>query len=189
MAKSKPQSRSPLAAKTGGGALHMQEITGQALFNLRGAPDNAQFTAAAETALGIALPVAPNTSAQAGGRTILWLGPNEWQIRAADSLRAKTWKALQEVRTAAEENAALVDISDYYTVIRIEGGGAREALAAGCPLDLHPSQFAVGQCAQSRYGRAAVLIFQCGDAPVFDIQVRWSFADYVWEYLRAACGQ
>ena len=183
------KSRSPLAAKTGGGALALEEITGQALFNLRGSPADEKFTAAAESALGGALPVAPNTTAQAEGRTVFWLGPDEWQVRVSESARAKTWTALKKVRAAAANGAAVVDISDYYTVIRIAGGGARDALAAGCPLDLHPKKFAAGQCAQSRFGRAAVLLFQCGDAPVFDIQVRWSFADYLWEYLRAAGGK
>ncbi|MBE8157836.1 MAG: sarcosine oxidase subunit gamma [Betaproteobacteria bacterium] len=182
--------RPPLAAKTGGGPLGMSEITGEILFNLRGLPKDEKFTAAAAEFLGGALPVRPNTTTAAAGRTIFWLGPDEWLVRAPETAHAETAAALEKTRRAAKDgNAAVAEVSDYYTVIRISGGGARAALAAGCPLDLHPQQFTVGQCAQSRFGRAAILLFLRGGAPVFDIQVRRSFADYLWEYLRAAGGE
>ncbi len=179
------KTRSPLAAKTGGGALAMQEITGQALINLRGRADCEPFAAAVRDALGAPLPVAPNTTAAAGGRRIFWLGPDEWLVRAPETMRGEIFTALQKTRAAAEGHAAVVDVSDYYTIIRIAGARARDALAAGCPLDLHPQQFAVGQCAQSRFARAAILLWHSSDAPEFELQVRWSFAEYLWEYLEA----
>lgn len=177
--------RSPLAAKTGGGSLAMQEITGQTLLNLRGKADDAEFIQAATAVLGVQLPLSANTTTAAGDTSVFWLGPDEWLVRtaaASHTIAGSLQKALADV------HAAVVDVSDYFTVIRIAGAAAREALAAACPLDLHPQKFLPGSCAQSHYGQAAVLLHLVDEAPTFDIQTRWSYADYVWEYLRAAGG-
>ena len=165
----------------------MAEIADETLFNLRGSLADEKFTAAALANLGAALPAEPNTTVSASGRTVFWLGPDEWQVRADSSARAKTAAAVEKTRAAAE-HAAAADVSDYYTVVRISGAGARAALSAGCPLDLDPRRFSAGMCARSRFGRAAVLLFQRDGTPVFDIQVRRSFAGYLWEYLRAVGG-
>ena len=36
-------------------------------------------------------------------------------------------------------------------VLHLSGAPVREVLAQGCPLDLHPSVFGAGQCAQSHF--------------------------------------
>ena len=51
----------------------------------------------------------------------------------------------------AGADAAAVDVGSGYTVLEISGAQAREALARGCPLDLHPRVFKTGQCAQSHF--------------------------------------
>jgi len=76
-----------------------------------------------------------------------------------------------------------VEVSDYYTVIRLSGEKVRPVLASGTPLDLHRSVFSKGRCAQTRFGTASVLLSVHDDIPLIDLQVRWSFAEYVWKYL------
>ena len=176
----RPVYRSPLAAKTPGGVLDMREITDFSLVNLRGQGD--EFRRAAAKVLGAELPAA-NTAVSVGdGRTIFWLGPDEWLVR---DMRESAPKALFDLSKTM--HAAAVEVSDYYALIRFGGGSARHALADGCPLDLEA--FAAGQCAQSRLGVAAILLHQTDDSPTYEAQVRWSFADYVWEYLRTAAGE
>ena len=168
--------RSPLATKTPDDKL--REITDLALVNLRGRGD--AFMKAAEEELGAALPIAPNTTISVGKRIIFWLGPDEWLVRDTESAAATKivdW-------AAATSAAAAVLVSDYYTVIGIGGARAKPALATACPLDL--DILGVGQCAQSHFGQAAIMIYCCDNTPNFELLVRWSFADYVWEYLRAA---
>lgn len=148
---------------------------------LRGNPDDKAFTGAAASVLGAALPVEPNTTAASGDVTIQWVGPDEWLIHtppgAEKALGAKLTEAL------AGQHCAVVDVSDYYTVIRLAGRHARGVLAKGCPLDLHPRSFKPGDCAGTLYFKAAIRLVQIDDAPCYDLQVRWSFADYVWENL------
>ncbi|MGU9951921.1 MAG: sarcosine oxidase subunit gamma [Gammaproteobacteria bacterium WSBS_2016_MAG_OTU1] len=175
--------RSPLAGKSGGEVLQMQEIVEQTLINLRGKTDDDAFMQAVQNSLG-ALPVVANTTTSINNGVIFWLGPDEWQVRFHSPPAAEVLSSLRQSLTNV--HAAYNEISDYYTVIRIAGEQARDALAAACPLDLHKLQS--GSCAQSHYAKAAVLLYQKDDTPTFDLQVRWSYAEYVWQYLCAATG-
>jgi len=175
------------------GDLCLRELPWCGKINLRGDPGDANFTRAAAEALGVALPLAPNTVA-ADARaavTVFWLGPDEWLIHCP---LADADKLLQELRRRlAALHCAVTEVTDYYTVLELRGVDAAAVLARGCPLDLHARAFPAGSCAQSRFGNASVLLHRpaapdgggdsSADSTVFWIQVRWSFTEYVWDYL------
>ncbi|SMG00633.1 sarcosine oxidase subunit gamma [Burkholderia singularis] len=146
------------------------------LVNVRGEPDDAAFVRAFEQTVGCLPPVEPNTVARAAEYDVLWLGPDEWLVRsngpvASGQLEAKLVPALNGIYAAA------VDVGSGYTVVEASGERVRDVLARGCPLDLHPRVFGVGQCAQSHYFKASIVLVATGDA-TFEIVVRRSFADY-----------
>jgi sarcosine oxidase, subunit gamma len=62
-------------------------------------------------------------------------------------------------------------------------------LAKGCPIDLHPRAFSIGQCAQSRLAKAPILIGQIENQPFFELIFRRSFADYLWTWLETAAAE
>jgi sarcosine oxidase subunit gamma len=171
--------RTPLIDKTSNGLLNMQELAPQTMINLRGNMADETFQTATLPVLQCALPTAPNTTVQVGDIHVLWLGPNEWLIRAPETKRDSLITSLKGALEGV--TAAMVDVSDYYTVIRISGVHAHDALAVGCPLDKRT--MTTGSCAQSHYAQAAILLYQTDDTPTFELQVRWSYAEYLWEYL------
>ena len=149
-------------------------------------PADSALTGTIERALECSLPRAPNTFrvAQAGHK-VLWLGPDEWLIVTPEGGEAPL---AQSVRQAAGDGfATVVELGSGQTVIGISGQRAREVIAKGCPLDLHPRAFGPGRCAQSRLARALVTLVQVDDAPTFELIVRRSFADYLWQWLLDAC--
>jgi sarcosine oxidase subunit gamma len=79
-----------------------------------------------------------------------------------------------------------VDNSSGLTMIRISGANAANLLATDCPLDLHPSQFKHGQCAQTRLARAGMTLSPLADGSGFDVIIRRSFADYLLLWLQDA---
>ena len=145
-------------------------------------------SAAFELAFGFALPAEPNTAAgkgKAGTKTrveALWLGPDEWWVLGADPAKqaAKLAKALDG------QPAAVTEVSESRTCIRAAGPRARDLLAKGCPLDLHPRVFKTGACAQGQLAKASVLIHQVDDEPAYDVYVLRSFAEYLWLWLEDA---
>ena len=134
-----------------------------------------------EQCLGIALPLRPNTVSTGDAYTAFWLGPDEWLIHCAEDAQAGTVASLRDA--LRQKHAAVTDVSDYYMVIRMSGDRAREVLSKGTPFDVHPAVFRAGACAQTCYGHASILLHCVDDAPIFDIQVRWSFAEYLWAYF------
>ncbi len=119
--------------------------------------------------LGFGLPVEPNTVA---GDLALWLGPDEWLVVGADEAQA----------AAARAWGAIVDVSGQRTVIELAGPHAIDVLAKGCALDLHPRAFGLGQCAQTLYAKAPIILLPRGDHTYW-LLVRSSYAEYLAEYL------
>jgi sarcosine oxidase subunit gamma len=76
-------------------------------------------------------------------------------------------------------------------VLHLSGTPARDVLAQGCPLDLHPRIFKRGASAGSHFFKASVWLWQTDEAPVYELLVRRSFTGYVWlmlERASAECG-
>ena len=152
--------------------------------NLRGDPDDAAFTSAVETVLGLALPMEPNTTAAHGDLLALWLGPDEWLVVTPPDSQA----AFQDSLEAALDgmHVSVTDVTGGQTVITLGGPNARDVLAKGCPLDLHPSAFRPGDCAQTLVAKANVTLRCVDDAPSYELIVRRSFADYAALWLHDA---
>lgn len=149
--------------------------------NLRGDPEDMEFASNVERALGIALPLVPNTVCTSVEYSVFWLGPNEWLIHCAEDRQAETEQKLR--RSLNGRHVAITDVSDYYVVLRMTGDKALEVLSKGTPFDVHPTVFNPGACAQTFYGHATILLHCVDRGPTFDIQVRWSFAEYLWSYF------
>ncbi len=155
---------------------------------LRGDAGDPEFAGAVERAIGLVPPTEPNTAAGpadlADGPRILWLGPDEWLAVGAGNGQTDLAAALASA--TKDRHAAIVDVSDGRAVIEVTGRHARDVLAKGCPLDLHPRVFSAGRCAQSLIAHAHVILHQVDDAPRYEVYVHRSFADYLWRWLEDA---
>ena len=164
--------------------VHLAEKSPVGKLNLRADPADSPLMRAFESVLGSALPLEPNQTTGEGARVALWLGPDEWLITVPGGQEHALLAALSDA--AAEHHVALCNVTDARIVLTLSGRRARDVLEKGCGLDLHPRVFQTGHCAQTRLARAAVLLLQTGDNPVYDIHVAWSFAAYLWNWLEDA---
>jgi sarcosine oxidase subunit gamma len=134
-------------------------------------------------ALRVPLPSTPNRVGATGSTRALWLSPDEWLIVAkpGDSL-----SLARKARAAVEPFAgAVVDVSAHRTLLELRGPAARDLLARGCSLDLHPLAFPPDACAQTLLARVDVILFHFGK-DAFGVFVRASFATYLVTWLRDA---
>jgi sarcosine oxidase, subunit gamma len=129
---------------------------------------------------GVFLPLTPNRVAATGGLRVLWLGPDEWLV-VADNDTPDLLPRLE--RAVAGRGAAIHDLSSSRVIIEIEGVAARDLLAAGCGLDLHPRVFGPGQCAQTLLARVPVILDQLDDAPHYRVLVRRSYARWLVDWM------
>jgi sarcosine oxidase subunit gamma len=152
--------------------------------NLRGDPSDGAFVSGVERALGLALPVEPNTVSYGDGKQALWLGPDEWLIVTPKDEQSAVAVALVEALSGVF--SSVTDITGGQTLITLSGKRARDVLAKGCSLDLHPRAFGEGQCAQTLVAGVGVTLLWASPEPSFDLIVRRSFAEYLALWLHDA---
>lgn len=181
---------SPLSAAAGrltavtrasGGALRLAELPFLAQIDLRLDPGGPAAEAAG-LALGAPLPLEPCTSVRTGDLAVLWLGPDQWLVvgppGAQEDLEARLRKA------AGEAHVSVTDVSAQRTTLLVSGPRARDLLAHGCSLDLHPEVFGPGACARTALARAqVVLVAREQTRAGFWVLVHSSFAGYLTDWL------
>jgi sarcosine oxidase subunit gamma len=168
--------------------IRLAERTELGKIDLRGDPTDRAFMAAVGRCLDMLLPTEPCSSATQNSVTALWLGPDQWLVTCPAS---DTVFFIKTLRDALEEvRHALTDVTDGRVALRLAGPNARDVLAKGCPLDLHPRAFPAGRCAQSLLAKASVLIHLALDdpqaGPSFDLHVARSFSHYLFSWLEDA---
>jgi sarcosine oxidase subunit gamma len=165
--------RSPAVAATAG----LRSLPPATRFILRG-------TAEAIRIAGLALSVDIEQSAcrasTAAANAALWLGPDEYLLRAPAAEGAAIALALQAA--LQREPHSLVDVSHRQTALEISGPRAAEILNSGCPLDLDPAAFPVGMCTRTVFAKAEIVLWRTS-VDIFRLEVWRSFTDYVARYL------
>src|SRR5271170_1133444 len=95
------------------------EMPWRAKVTVRGRDADPALAAGMTAALGAAPPLEPNRASHAGTRTVLWLGPGEWRVIGPPGDEAAIIDALQ--RAIPRTLAAITDVSDFYTTLRLAG--------------------------------------------------------------------
>lgn len=142
---------------------------------------------AAIDAVGNSFGVAPCREAcrfaSQGGRTVYWLGPDEWLLHAGGESPAAVYETLS--KALASHSCSLVDVSHRSDAFSVSGPKAAWVLNHGCALNLALAEFPVGMCTRTLIGKAAVILSRTDDH-TFHVDVWRSFAPYVWQFLDEA---
>jgi len=169
------------AADTAAADIVMGERPHRCQINLRGNAADPQFAEALYNVTGLRLPAEANSFTSAGALACLWLGPDEWLILGPGGgehdIAARLRAAL------GDTHAAVTDVSEARTTIAVAGPHARDLLAKGTSIDLHPRAFGPGRCVQTGFAGANIILRQTGEGPGFEILVLNSFAEHLWAWL------
>jgi len=169
------------ATRTARGAIRLAELPFLTQLNIRLDAKGAAADAVG-LALGLQLPLEPNTVVRAGELTALWLGPDEWLVVGPPGSQADLEARVREA--AGDEPVSVTDVSAQRTTLLVAGPRARDLLAHGCSLDLHPRAFGAGRCAQTTLGRTQVVLVARDEPRAgFWVLVRSSFAGYLADWL------
>ena len=128
---------------------------------------------ATSRALGVALPDKPNM-VSAGAVRCLSIGPGEWML-----VGALIDGAALEQAIAAAPAALTADLTEALVAWVVTGSHARDLLAKGCTLDLHPTIFGQDRCAQTALAQVFVTIERIPGADGFRIYADRSFAAHL----------
>ncbi|KIC42177.1 sarcosine oxidase subunit gamma [Ruegeria sp. ANG-R] len=125
-----------------------------------------------KAAHGMACPSANRATGKAGARAV-WFGP----------AHAMLIGPVPDV--ALMEHAVVVDQSDAWTVVRLEGAGVEDVLARVVPVDLRSSHFKRGHTARTPLFHMTASITRVGEN-AFQIMVFRSMAKTLVHDLRRA---
>ena len=124
-----------------------------------------------------------NRTVTVGERTLVWLAPDEFLVLCEAGEEAGLHSQL--MLDLGKVHAAVTNVTDALCAMSLRGPALRKVLAKGCALDLHPSVFTAGMCAQTMLSHAAVTLVAVSDDQ-FTLICRTSFAAYVHDWLMDA---
>jgi heterotetrameric sarcosine oxidase gamma subunit len=137
-------------------------------------------------AAALGLDPAPGLASTTPAGTALWLAPGAWMVMAE---KAGEGALYQDLLDRLRDLAAVVDQSHGRAVLRLAGSRARDVLAKGCRLDLHPRVFTPGMCAQTLIAQIGVLLHQCDEIPTYDLYVPAGYAVDFLEWLASSAAE
>jgi sarcosine oxidase subunit gamma len=163
--------------------VHVTLLEGLGLATLIGCDERrAELTAALSSGYGVDLPEMPRRHT-VRDFDLIWAGPDQWLVVSADrAIAAQLAGDLDQV-------AAVSDQSDARAVLRLTGPRARDVLAKGCPLDLHPRAFRPGDAALTAIAHVGVHLWQIDGRPTYDLAVFRSMAASFSSWLLAAAAE
>jgi sarcosine oxidase, subunit gamma len=129
--------------------------------------------------LPFAVPVENAVSAW-NDRDVLWLGPDEWLIVAEPDAAPTIVRELEDALSG--HHHSILDVSANRIVFELIDG--LEVLSSGCGVDLHPTRWRPGMCAQTLFGQAQVILHQ-RDERTTRVFVRPSFERHMIDRLTA----
>ena len=127
----------------------------------------------------------PRTPAVAAGSScsLVWTGPDQWLALADD--RAFPTRLVE----ALGDNAAVSDQSDARAILYLHGPRLCDALAKGCPIDLHPDAFGPGGAAVTAIAQLGVHMWWLPDDDGLHVAVFRSMAGSFWSWLFASSAE
>lgn len=141
-----------------------------------------------KSAYGIDLPSTPRF---AGGQLpdgrfliFVWAGFEQWLALAEGAQDFE-----RELMLGLGKRALITDQSDGRAVLRLRGPKAREVLAKGIAIDLHPRAFKPGDVALTVAAHIGVQLWQVDDTPTYEIAVARSLAKSLWAWLSASAAE
>lgn len=172
------------APETPGLAISARETLTMASFAAARGKENALRDSIRAT-YGVELPLGAGC-VEGNGIAFVWAGPDHWLAVAE---RQESRDLQTELKRSLAGIASVVDQSDGRIVVRISGPRARDVLAKGVPIDLHPRAFSPGSVAITHASHIGVILWQTDDAPTYEAALFRSYADSFTHWLFEAAAE
>jgi sarcosine oxidase subunit gamma len=143
------------------------------------------FAEAVQAAFGLSL---SDDSRRVEGRelTFIWSGPGQWLVYAQPSPTIGMEGLLIE---PLGKMASIVDQSHALLLLQVAGPKARDTLAKGVAIDLHPRAFRPGDAAVSSISQIVVHLSQRDEAPTYELAIARSLALSFWDWLETSAAE
>jgi sarcosine oxidase subunit gamma len=145
----------------------------------------AQLADRVQQVFGVELPREPRYTATSLA-AFAWAGPSQW-LALGEGIDSRAFEL--QLRSSFAGGAYVIDQSDSRTIVRIGGTWARDMLAKGVHIDLHPRAFQVGDVAMTAVAYVSVHFWQVDAAPTYEFMIFRNFAVAFWEWILNAAAE
>jgi methylglutamate dehydrogenase subunit D len=159
------------------------DLTLATVFARRAADKNLKRAVVA--AYDLDLPDGPRVAVK-DGVSFAGIGVGQWLAAAETSAGGDFISQLREHLAGL---ASIADQSDGRVVLRLSGDRARDVLAKGVPLDLHPRNFRTGDVASTVVAYIGIQIQQIDERPAFQLMAFRSFASSLLSWLTKSAAE
>ena len=174
-----------LNGATFSGAVKVSDAGLRGMITLRGDLESDALQRAVKSVTGLAVPALRRVTSNAQG-LVAWMSPDELLLlvdyASADEVVAELGALL------AAEHHLVVNVSDARAMFRLDGGGAREVLAKGAPVDLSRGVFGKEEIRRSRIGQVAAAFWTL-DGENFEVVCFRSVGAFVFDWLCNAAAE
>jgi len=136
--------------------------------------------------LDMILPTEANTSSSSSKLTSIWLSPDEWMIVSNEKTEKDTNNYdLEEnlYNSISKTNlGAVVDVSDQYVMLELEGSKVYELFSSGSPFNFNEFKEKKGSSTQTLLNGIDVIILNKGLNSV-NLFVRRSFSEHLYSWI------
>ncbi|SEE16373.1 sarcosine oxidase subunit gamma [Rhizobiales bacterium GAS191] len=143
------------------------------------------FAARVNAALALDPPAAGQARVGAAA-SLLWIAPEAWLVVAPPEPPGAL--ALR-LASAVGPSAAVMDQSSGLSALRLSGVRARQVLAKGCRIDLHPRAFRTDQVARTIIAQVPIILHQADELPSYTLLVPRMLAISFVEFLLEASAE
>lgn len=162
----------------GGRRLRLTEVRGWHLAHLCAFPGHEEeFVLRVRACSGMDPPAEPYRGAAQGDSRLYRLSRDQywWVAATSDAM-------IRLSRELPSSAGTVTALSASRVRFRITGPAVRDLLAKGIALDLHPSVFPQGHCAQTGLHHTGVFLERVGDDR-YEMYVQRTYAVSIWEWL------
>ena len=153
--------------------------------NLRGNPNNKDFTSKVGKTLGIILPLEVGKIAIKEEISIICTGPNEWLIVSNNTIEEND--SSFELENILYENiskkdlGAVTNVTDQFTIFSLKGSNIYEILSKSTPFNF--DTLSDNSSSQTLLNNIDITIVKKSNENM-DLLVRRSFSEHLWDWIK-----
>ena len=164
--------------------LNLKEFEPITKINLRG--KKREFFTKVGQALSVILPMESNTSAGNQELSALWLSPDEWMVISNETTKkdSNNYDLEESLYNSISKTnlGAVVDVSDQYVMLELEGSKVYELFSSGSPFNFNEFKEKKGSSTQTLLNGIDVIILNKG-INLVNLFVRRSFSEHLYSWI------
>ena len=170
--------------------LIIKEISPVMKLNLRG--KSREFLSTIGKNINMILPVEANTSSTSDKFTSMWLSPDEWMVISNNSIdKDNNNYEIEELlfnKISKTNLGAVVDVSDQFVLINLNGEKVFDLLSSGCPFNFTNFKTKRGAVAQTLLTQIDIIIHH-KELNNINLFVRRSFSEHLMSWIDDAASR